>query len=71
LDKIGIFYDRLWLGFQDGIGNAARMREPSSELSILTMYDAQVGHLSLNNNGLILIINLVWSFSQCLKTFFS
>ncbi|KAG0558241.1 hypothetical protein KC19_10G013800 [Ceratodon purpureus] len=27
---------------QDGIGNAARIREPSSELSILTMYDAQM-----------------------------
>lgn len=41
------------LCFQDGIGNAARIREPSSELSILTMYDAQVGLLALNNDGLL------------------
>lgn len=50
------------LCFQDGIGNAARIREPSSELSILTMYDAQVGHLILKYYLLILVISLIWSF---------
>lgn len=34
------------------MGNAARVMEPSNELSILTVYDAQVGQLAVNNNGL-------------------
>jgi len=58
------------LCFQDGIGNAARIREPSSELSILTMYDAQVGYLLLKYYLFILVISRFWSFVLVLNVNF-
>lgn len=40
-------YKHYVLHFQDGIGTAVRIREQSNDLSILSMYDAQVNHIVL------------------------
>ena len=58
------------LCFQDGRGDASRIREQSGELSILTMYDAQVGHLSLNDDGFIFVMTHILSLYQLLNGIF-